>query len=470
MKLTPLITTLLAAVAMSGVGDAQDAAKTEQRPNILLIVSDDQGYADAGFQGSPDIPTPHLDRLAAAGIRFTNGYVTHSFCSPSRAGMMAGRYQQRFGHERNVFFDPTDHTEGLPTTETLLPARLAAAGYLTGWIGKWHLGAAPEFVPGRRGFMETYGFIGGGHRFRNWKVDPTEEYFVPIERNGRPIETTEHLTAALGHEAVAFVKRNADKPWFLYLAFNAPHNPQEPTDERLARFASIQNPLRRKYVAQVSLLDDAVGETLAALHESGQDGRTLVIFLSDNGGPAASKSGADNSPLRGAKGSVYEGGFRVPFLISWPGHLATGAVEDRAVSAIDIFATSLAVAGTNLPGDHAYDSVNLMPYLTGENPGAPHERLFWRSGKQWAIREGDWKLVRMGNQPDQLYNLAADLGEKTDRARTEPNIVKRLATALNAWNKELIEPVFLGLELHPKAISAEKAPAKQASPKPKPKP
>ena len=447
MKLTSLITTLLAAVALGEAGYAKDAAKTEQRPNILLIVSDDQGYADAGFQGSKDIPTPHLDRLAASGIRFTNGYVTHAFCSPSRAGMMAGRYQQRFGHERNVFFDPADHTEGLPTTETLLPARLEAVGYTTGWIGKWHLGAAPEFVPGRRGFMETYGFIGGGHRFRDWKVNPKSEYFVPIKRNGQPIETNEHLTVALGHEAVTFVRRNADKPWFLYLAFNAPHNPQEPTDERLARFASIKNPLRRKYAAQISLLDDAVGETLAALHDSGQAGRTLVIFLSDNGGPAATKSGADNSPLRGIKGTMYEGGFRVPFLMSWPGHLAAGKVEDRPVSAIDIFATSLALAGAPMPTDHAYDSVNLVPYLTGQNPGRPHDRLYWRNGKQWAIRDGDWKLIRLGKNPDQLYDLARDPSEKTNLARQKPEILKRLGRELDAWDKELIDPVFAGLAI-----------------------
>ena len=449
MNLLPRLATVFAmclTVAQGASGHAH-----APRPNILLIVSDDQGYADAGFQGSRDIPTPQLDRLASRGIRFTSGYVTHAFCSPSRAGLMAGRYQQRFGHERNVFFDPTDHTEGLPTTETLLPARLAAAGYQTGWIGKWHLGAAREFVPASRGFQETYGFVGGGHRFRDWKVNPKQEYFIPLERNGQPIETTLHLTAALGQEAVAFVHRNADKPWFLFLAFNAPHNPQEPTDERLARFASIENPLRRKYAAQMSLLDDAIGQTLAALHNTGQDARTLVIYLSDNGGPPARISGANNAPLRGAKGSVYEGGFRVPFLMSWPGRLAAGTIEDRPVSAIDIFATSLALAGAGMPQDHAYDSVNLMPYLTGENPEAPHQRLFWRNGKDWAIREGDWKLVRVRRQPDELYNLAQDVGETNNLVYAEPKIAARLAASLAAWNDELIDPVFAGLELRTEA-------------------
>ena len=451
MKLTSLIPCVLALALSGGAAVAKDAADPLQRPNILLIVSDDQGYADVGFHGSRDIVTPHLDRLASRSIRFTNGYVTHSFCSPSRAGLMAGRYQQRFGHERNVFYDPTDHREGLPTTETLLPDRLRAGGYMTGWIGKWHLGAAPEFVPTRRGFVETFGFVGGGHRFRDWKPNPAVEYMAPVERNGQPVRIDGHLTTVLGNEAAAFVRRHANQPWFLYLAFNAPHNPQEPTEERLARFADIQDPVRRKYAAQISLMDDAIGETLAALHASGQDERTLVFFFSDNGGPPVQISGADNAPLRGAKGSVYEGGGRVPFLMSWPGRLAVGTTEDRPVSAIDVFATSLGAADIAMPTDHPYDSVNLLPFLTDGNTDTPHDRLFWRNGKQWAIREGDWKLVRMGNQPDQLYNLAKDVSEKTDLVRKERKVAKRLAAALTAWNKELIDPVFLGLELHPKA-------------------
>ncbi|MEQ2005320.1 MAG: sulfatase-like hydrolase/transferase [Limisphaerales bacterium] len=439
MKLT--LTLLLFAASMIVAADTP-------RPNILLIVSDDQGYADAGFQGSRDIVTPHLDRLAARGIRFSNGYVTHSFCSPSRAGLLTGRYQQRFGHERNVFYDPADHREGLPTTETLLSARLQVAGYATGWVGKWHLGAAPEFAPQRRGFAETYGFIGGGHRYRDWAVSKTVENALALERNGVAFEEPAHLTAAFGREAAAFVRRHNKEPWFLYLAFNAPHNPMEPTPERLARFCSIKDPLRQKYAAQVSLMDDAIGETLTALHKSGQEERTLIFFFSDNGGPPATVNGADNTPLRGAKGTVYEGGFRVPFVMSWPGRLAAGTTEGRPVSAVDVFATALGVAGVAMPTDRPYDSVNLMPFLTGEKTGVPHERLFWRSGGQFAVREGEWKLVRVRGKPDELYHLTEDIGEKQDLAHGQPTVASRLAAALTVWDKELIEPVFPGLENH----------------------
>ena len=310
------------AVLLAFAAASLAVSAAEPKPNILLIVSDDHGYADTGFQGCKDIPTPHLDRLAREGLRCTSGYVTHPFCSPTRAALMTGRYQQRFGHENNPFYDPNDHREGLPTSERLLPALLRDAGYVTGWIGKWHLGAAPEFSPLKRGFVETFGFIGGGHRYQNWKVNPAAEYQVPILRNGEPVEVTNHLTVAFGEAAAAFIRRHRAEPWFLYLAFNAPHTPHEPTQERLARFASITNTTRRAYAAQVSLLDDAIGETLAALRETGQPQRTLVFFFSDNGGPIT-VNGSINAPLRAGKGTVYEGGIRVPFVVSWPGRLPT---------------------------------------------------------------------------------------------------------------------------------------------------
>ncbi len=441
----PLMVLIAATIALA-LATTSLAADPPPHPNVLVILSDDHGYGDVGFNGCTDIPMPNLDRLAASGVRCSQGYVSHPFCSPTRAGLLTGRYQHRFGHENNPFYDPNDAREGLPLTERPFPEYLKAADYTTGWIGKWHLGATPAHKPFNRGFTDTFGFIGGGHRYLDWKVNPAVEYLVPIERNGVAVDEKEHVTVAFGREAAAFVRRNAERPWFLYLAFNAPHAPVTPTPERLARFASIANPKRRAYAAQVSLLDDAVGTVLDALSASGQDTRTLVFFFSDNGGPLEI-NGSNNGPLRGAKGSVYEGGIHVPFVVRWPGTLPAGAVYDRPVSSLDVMATSLAAAGLDMPADKPYDSVNLLPYLRGEKPPSslPHDRLFWRttSGLS-AVRDGDWKLVRKSNQPSELYDLANDLPETKNAASAEPATAARLAAALDAWNRQMIGPAFPG--------------------------
>ena len=452
--LTPLISLLLAPLAVLH-------AASPAKPNILVIVSDDHGYADVGFQGCKDIPTPQLDQLARSGLRCTNGYVTHPFCSPTRAALMTGRYQQRFGHENNPFYNPDSHREGLPLTEKLLPEFLRDAGYTTGWIGKWHLGAAPEFHPLKRGFAETFGFIGGGHRYQNWQINPADEYLVPIERNGQAVNVTDHLTGAFGHEAAAFIQRNKSQPWFLYLAFNAPHGPLEPTPERLARFASIADRKRQAYAAQVSLLDDAVGEALAALRASGQVDRTLVFFFSDNGGPIGPKgNGSNNSPLRAGKGSVYEGGVHVPFVVSWPGTLPENRDYALPVSSLDVFATSLALAGVPLPTERPPDGVNLIPYLTGRNAQPPHDRLLWRTGggAQLAIRDHDLKLVRPHNGRAELYDLSNDIGETKDLAGPRDRDAQSLAATINDWDKTLVPPAFPGLSDKPGKPGKRKQP------------
>ncbi len=414
-----------------------------ERLNILIIVSDDHGYADAGFQGSKQAVTPYLDALAKSGVRCTSGYVTYPVCSPSRAGLLTGRHQSRFGHENNPVYDPLDDKEGLPLTEKLLPQFLKDAGYRTGWIGKWHLGSAPAYVPWQRGFDESFGFIGGGHRFSGWQ--PNErQYTLPLIRSGENIkDVPPHLTTALGDEAAGFIRRNKEQPWMLYLPFNAPHTPHEPSVERLEKFAHIQNPQRRRYLAQISLLDDAIGAVTAALIETAQHERTLIFFFSDNGGPA---NGPENDPLRAIKGTLYEGGVRVPFLVSWPAKLPAGATFDHPVSSLDVFATALAAAAIPMPTDKKYDGVNIIPHLAGAVKTPPHERLLWRmSGKQsFAIREGNWKLIRNGEQPPELYDLAADLGEKKNLAAENGELTTRLTATLEAWNKELIAPVFPG--------------------------
>jgi arylsulfatase A-like enzyme len=430
-------------IAIALLASLCSQANAADKPNILVIVSDDQGYADAGFQGGKQVPTPYLDRLAASGVRCTNGYVTYPVCSPSRAGLLTGRYQARFGHENNPVYDPLDANEGLPLTEKLLPEYLKPAGYTTAWMGKWHLGSSPAHVPWSRGFDETYGFIGGGHRYLGWQPKG-RQYTLPLTRNGvETMDVPPHLTTVLGDEASAFIRRSKEKPWMLYLAFNAPHTPHEPTPERLAQFAHIPNEQRRRLLAQISLLDDAVGAVTGALAESGQSQRTLVFFFSDNGGDV--NAGANNGALRGGKSQLFEGGVRVPFVASWPDKLPAGKTYDQPVSSLDIFASALAAAGVSMPTDKLYDGVNIVPHLAGDVQTPPHPRLFWRvRARDFAVREGAWKLIEPNGKPAQLYDLEKDSSETSDVAAAQPEIAQRLAATLAEWRKELKPPVFPG--------------------------
>lgn len=265
------------------------------RPNIVIIVGDDMGYADVGFHGCKEIPTPSLDSLAAGGVRCSNGYVSGPYCSPTRAGLLTGRYQTRFGHE----FNPSGSADrGLPLSETTIADRLKAAGYKTGLVGKWHLGGSAEMHPNARGFDEFFGFIAGAHPYLPGQG-------APIYRDHEEVKETEYLTDALGREAVAFIDRHQDEPFFLYLAFNAVHTPMEAQKERLAKFGDIADPKRRKYAAMMSAMDDAIGEVLAKLDADGLSDDTLVFFISDNGGPTmatTATNGSINAPLRGRSG------------------------------------------------------------------------------------------------------------------------------------------------------------------------
>ncbi len=425
---------------------AADASQSPQ-PNILVILADDLGYADVGFQGCQDIPTPNLDRLAQRSIRCTNGYVTHPFCSPTRAGLLTGRYQQRFGHENNPAWLPDSTVAGLPLSQTTLPQVLKTAGYVTGCVGKWHLGAHPQFHPNRRGFDEYFGLLGGGHSYLPGAPGGVE-YSIPLNRNGREEPLAEYLTDVLGREASAFVQRQRGKPWFLYLAFNAPHTPLQVTDKQLARVKHIADETRRNYAGLVVGLDDAVGQVLAALRDSGQEANTLVWFFSDNGGPI-SVTHSDNTPLRGAKGSVFEGGIRVPFLVSWPGRLPQNQDYVQPVISLDVFATAVALSGAAVhaspgPAAHQPEGVNILPYLAGEKDGAPHARLFWRSGggARFAVREGDWKLVSGEDGKTQLFHLATDIGETQDVAAGHAAVLGRLQEAYQEWNQGNIAPLF----------------------------
>ncbi len=414
------------------------------RPNIVILLADDLGYADLGVQGCKDIPTPHLDALARGGVRCTSGYVSGPYCSPTRAGLLTGRYQTRFGHE----FNPGGRN-GLPTSETTLADRLRKAGYVTGLVGKWHLGAAPAQHPQKRGFDEFFGFLGGAHPYFPGKG-------APIFRGTTVFREMEYLTDAFAREAVSFIDRHREKPFFLYLAFNAVHTPMHATDDRLKKFASIGNSRRRTYAAMTRAMDDAVGAVLDKLRSAGLEKRTLVWFFSDNGGPTmptTTINGSINDPLRGSKRTTLEGGIRVPFLVRWPGRLPAGKVYAEPVIQLDVLPTSLAAAGVAVKPGWKLDGVDLLPYLGGKKEGKPHEALYWRLGSQMAVRRGDWKLVRYDTTADgrkravtglRLYHLARDVGEKNDLSASEPERVKELQGRWDEWNRGNVAPAWGG--------------------------
>ncbi len=445
MKIHIILCTFLTLVTVQ----AAETVKPSQRPNVLVIVADDLGYSDVGFQGSKDIPTPHLDRLAATSVRCTNGYVSHPFCSPTRAGIMTGRYQHRFGHENNPVWLPEDTKQGLPLNQITLPELMQKAGYTTGAVGKWHLGAHPQFHPMKRGFAEYFGVLGGGHiYFPNDKGGA--EYTIPLNRNGVDEPQKKYLTEQFGDEANAFIQRHAaqEKPWLLYLAFNAPHTPLQAPESWLEKLTSITDKSRRTYAAMVCALDAAVGQVLDQLETTKQRQNTLIFFISDNGGPnLAGKSGTnftDNSPLRGAKGMVYEGGIRVPFLVSWPEKLQPGTY-DQPVTSLDILPTAVTLAGGEIPQDRIIDGVNLIPFLSKEKSSAPHDTLFWRTHGpkgNHAIRQGNWKLVQLIGGKAQLYDLSTDVGESKDLAAEKPEMVTQLTSAIEEWGKGTVPPVF----------------------------
>ena len=429
------------------VGQAQG-----RRPNIVVIVADDMGYADVGFHGSRDIPTPNIDALARSGIRFTDAYVSGPYCSPTRAGLLTGRYQQRFGHE----FNPVGNPEpGLPLHEITMADRLKAAGYRTALFGKWHLGTAPALHPMERGFDEFFGFLGGDHSYFDAMPASDDAIF-----DGRkPVAHVEYLTDELADRAVRFIERERSRPFFLYLAFNAVHTPMHATDKYLTRFTHIADEQRRTYAAMLSAMDDGVGRTMAALRAAGLEENTLIFFFSDNGGPTmptTTVNGSSNAPLRGSKRQTWEGGIRVPFIIHWKGHLAAGKTDSRPIIQLDVLPTALAAAGIPVRPEWKLDGVELLPYLTGKVTGTPHEALYWRLGGMMAIRKGDWKLVKTSEGPfrdtdpavlsdlstAQLYNLADDIGETKNLADAQPDRVRELAEAWQRWNSALVRPLW----------------------------
>ena len=433
-------------------------------PNLIVILTDDQGYHDVGFNGCRDIPTPNLDSIASNGVRFASGYIASTLSSPSRAGLLTGRYPERFGFEHDTQWQPNNLDAGLPPAETTLADALGRAGYETGMIGKWHLGYSPATHPLKRGFHEFFGFLAGGHRYlpEEFTIDEPrkaksedDHWHLWLMRNYQPVKTTNYLTDELSDEAVRFIARHQAKPFFLLLAYNAPHGPLEVTanglpavtEKYLRKFPKILGPHRRAYAAMMSALDSGVGRILAELRKDHLAEQTMVVYLSASGG-ALDENSSDNYPLRGSKSYPWEGGWRVPFAMQWPGHLPKGTVYGQPVLSLDIFATITALAEAPINPAVPLDGVNLVPYLTGSKTGSPHETIFLRMPDRgsFAVRSGDYKLVVPATgQAAELYNLNTDISEINNLAAEKPEIVNELKQKHDLWSRQMMSPSPVGV-------------------------
>ena len=452
------------------------------RPNIIVFFADDLGYGELGCQGNSEIPTPYIDSIAESGVRFTAGYVAGPNCSPSRAGLLTGRTPTRFGYEFNPIGARNEEPGiGLPSKEVTIAETLQDAGYTTGLIGKWHQGGGAEYHPFRHGFDEFFGFTHEGHYFvpPPWKgvttmlrrkslpdgskgrwegekrliysthmksAEPDYDANNPIVRGGQPVVESEYLTDAFTREAVDFIDRHDDKPFFLYLAYNAVHSPLQGADKYMKKFAHIEDVHRRIFAAMLANMDDSVGAVMNQLRKSGLEENTLVFFMSDNGGPTRELT-SSNLPLRGEKGQMYEGAIRVPYMVQWKGKIPAGEVYHQPVSSFDIYATAVAnSAGVTVP--EQVEGVDLLPFLKGEDQGRPHETLYWRQGGKAAMRHGDWKIVRMGKRLQagrakwELYDLSKDVSEQTNLAGVHPEILAELISRWNEMNSEMVDPLF----------------------------
>ena len=442
MKKPRLVLFLFALFAILFHSSAQD------RPNIVFILSDDAGYADFGFQGSKEFKTPELDKLAKNSVRFTQAYVSAAVCGPSRAGLLTGKYQQKFGFEENNVpglmskSGLTGDDMGLPLDQKTVADYLKEQGYKTALFGKWHQGNADRFHPTKRGFDEFYGFRGGARSYMPYgsenKLTRQED---KLERGfGNFQEHEGYLTDELADEAIAFMERNKNNPFFVYLAFNAVHTPMEATPEDLGKVEGLTG--KRKTLAAMAIaMDRACGKVLDRIEELGLDKNTLIVFTNDNGGPSDSNESL-NDPLSGTKANHLEGGIRVPFLMSWPGKITPNIVYDHPISTLDLLPTFVTAAGGNVATIEDLDGVDLVPYLQGKNNGKPHEILYWKKENRGAIRFNDWKLVRFPDRPAELYNIKEDVSEVNDLASKHPEKVRELYQKLFDWELTLERPLW----------------------------
>jgi len=413
-------------------------AASVRPPNIVLLYADDAGYADFGFQEfcAEDMKnlTPNIDSIAADGVTMTNAYMSGCVCSPSRAGMMTGRYQTRFGHEYNI--PPGYMDGGLPLTETFLAKRLQRLGVVTSLVGKWHLGYPAEYHPNKRGFDWFYGCLQGSRPYFPMRK-PTPHRV--IQENGEATEEGGYTTDRLGDAGVRFIEDNAQKPFFLFLSFTAPHGPLQAKEEDLAQLAHIEKLRRRKYAGLVKSLDDNVGKVLAALRDNGLADNTLVVFTNDNGGQT--QTGANNGKLRGRKGMLLEGGIRVPMCMRWPGKIAKGSKVDDPVISLDFLPTFVAAMGHAVDPAWQLDGVNLLPRLTGAVDKLDERVLFWRQRNDRAVRIGDYKLhvtKADGEEVRSVYNLADDIGEASPLEQVDEAVAAALSRELARLDGEMV--------------------------------
>ena len=465
-------------------------AATARPPNVVLIVADDLGKHDTSLYGAGALDTPQMQRLADAGVRFTEGTITSPVCSPSRAALMTGRYPQRFGFELLVHDgSPTNRLEyyaakwlfssqhwqatealrvpppadvlrqGLPPSELTLAELLRKHGYATAIFGKWHLGNGPQSIPEQRGFQYQYGFYDAFSLYKDPGdddvVNARGQYFIDqyqwwkgrdgntaIRRNGIEVDETAYLTDRIADEAIAWIEANRAHPFFAYVPFNAPHAPLQADRRHYERFAHVADPAQRVYLAMISSLDEAIGRILDVLDQHALSNDTLVIFLSDNGG-AAYTGVTDNGPLKGGKLTNFEGGLNVPFVVRWPQRLAAAQTYTEPVSSLDLFATIVGAGGVALPDDRPYDGIDLVPYLRGEKAGTPHAALFWRAEGHRAIRAGRYKLIsdkRTGARA--LYDLVVDKGETRNLIDEQAELADELEKSLERWESELVDPAW----------------------------
>ena len=432
---------MLAVIAVGLPLIAYAQASSPDRPNVVLIITDDTGWGDLGSYGASDIRTPNIDSLARDGVRLTDFYSSGVFCTPTRAGLITGRYQQRYRHEMPLPNDGNPGSEhGLPASGRSLPQLLKQNRYATGLVGKWHLGYQPEFSPAAHGFDHFFGLNSGyhdyyTHRDGNGKPDLWED--------DRPVEVSGYTTDLITQRANAFIERNAGRAFFVEVAFNAPHWPYQVPDHPTiatdnARHLMPGDPAagtRADYAVMVERVDRGVGEILRTLDRLGLASTTIVIFTNDNGGEWLSNGG----PLFNRKWTVWEGGIRVPALIRWPGRIPAGRVSGQVGITMDLTASILAATGTAVPEDARLEGMNLFPILEGRMPEV-ERTLFWRTRTsnrvQKAVRHGDWKLVLDGNHTF-VFDVRSDLGERQDLAARRQDIAQKLRPLIADWERDI---------------------------------